>query len=192
MALRDQQIKFFLERIDRADYQTFDSSVQQLFKYLEKEVGDNPVYKEYEESGDKWVEWRLKLKLGGGWSIPDDFDKAKSLAYHLYKLIADQREQVYKIGFLHSSSQSVNKNINEFNQSFLDYFKQALEDIVNADPQITEGNQANPIMGNRIFIIHGHDNELKKEVQLLLSRVNLNDIVLSINHIINYVIIDTL
>ena len=34
------------------------------------------------------------------------------------------------------------------------------------------------IMGDKIFIIHGHDNEMKREVQLLLSRADLEDVVL--------------
>lgn len=34
------------------------------------------------------------------------------------------------------------------------------------------------VVGNKIFIIHGHDNEMKKEVQLLLERADLDDVVL--------------
>jgi len=34
------------------------------------------------------------------------------------------------------------------------------------------------ILGDKIFIIHGHDNEMKREVQLLLSRASLDDVVL--------------
>ena len=33
-------------------------------------------------------------------------------------------------------------------------------------------------MGNKIFIVHGQDNEMKREVQLLLTRAGLDDVVL--------------
>jgi predicted nucleotide-binding protein len=69
-------------------------------------------------------------------------------------------------------------NVYKFNQSFLDFFIKALEDILNAEPQISKGQQINEITGDKIFIIHGHDKELKNEVQLLLYRAGVDDIVL--------------
>lgn len=62
-------------------------------------------------------------------------------------------------------------------QQFLGYFEKALQDIINANPEI-ERDEIKEIEGDTVFIIHGHDNELKTEVQLLLTRAGVNNIVL--------------
>lgn len=178
MVLKTEQIKFFVERIKSADYRAFASLIQQLFKYLEKEAEYNPVYKKYEKIPNKWVEWRLAVKLGGDWSIPNDFDEAKAFAYHLYKLLSEENDRGDQISYELFRDSDHASNIDKLNQSFLDYFNKALEDILNADQQISVDKRIDEIKVDRIFIIHGHDNELKKEVQLLLYRANLTDIVL--------------
>jgi predicted nucleotide-binding protein len=47
--------------------------------------------------------------------------------------------------------------------------------VVKTIDDIIEKDLAN---GNKVFIIHGHDNEMKREVQLLLNRAELDDVVL--------------
>jgi predicted nucleotide-binding protein len=57
------------------------------------------------------------------------------------------------------------------------YFALVLDEIVNANPEI-ENSSIKKVNSNTAFIIHGHDNELKTEVQLLLKRAGVNSVVL--------------
>jgi predicted nucleotide-binding protein len=178
MGLKIKQVEFFVKRISSADYHTFASAIQQLLKYLEKEAVDNPVCKKYEQNRQKWAGWLGRAGWAGNWDIPNDFEEAKSLAYHLYKLAAEGNDQGDRISLQLFGQTHLEDNVYKFNQSFLDFFIKALEDILNAEPQISKGQQINEITGDKIFIIHGHDKELKNEVQLLLYRAGVDDIVL--------------
>jgi predicted nucleotide-binding protein len=64
-----------------------------------------------------------------------------------------------------------------FNQQFLGYFEQVLQEIINANPEL-ESNDLEKVDGDTVFIVHGHDNGLKTEIQLLLTRAGVNNIVL--------------
>ena len=64
-----------------------------------------------------------------------------------------------------------------FNKSFLGYFTKALEDIINANPEI-ESDDVEKVTGNYVFIIHGHNDLLKVQLQLLLTRAGVNNLVL--------------
>lgn len=52
-----------------------------------------------------------------------------------------------------------------------------MEEIVNANPEI-ESTKIEKVKGNTVFIVHGHDDGLKTELQLFLTRAGVNNIVL--------------
>src|SRR4051812_9891364 len=94
MALNPSKISFLFERIRQSDSRTFRSTVAQLFTYLSKEIKDNPVYDKYETEKQNWGNWlQGNLQHRGHWKFPDDFDKAKSLSYYIYKRIAENDER---------------------------------------------------------------------------------------------------
>src|SRR5699024_8654437 len=114
------------------------------------------------------------------WTLPNKYEEAKSLIYALYKTISESRKESHRIpGRLSSNINPGNTNdtIYSFNQQFLGYFEKVLQDIINANPEL-EGDSIEKVEGNTVFIIHGHDNGLKNEVKLLLTRVGVNNIVL--------------
>lgn len=157
--------------------QTFGSEVAHLFEHIDKEVKDNPVYQQYESEANKWRDWPQEKY--GQWSLPTNYHDAKSLAYDLYKSIAREGADGYNFPSQLTSSRhgDINDSIRRFNQQFLGYFTKALEEILNANPEF-EQDEIKKVVGNTVFIIHGHDNSLKVEVQLLLTRAGVSNIVL--------------
>lgn len=177
MALKPDLIRFFLGNIQRAELNSFGSQVSHLFEHLDNEIKDNQIFDKYEKDREKWKDWLDNSS--GDWSLPPNFDDAKSLIYNLYRTIAVKGAEGYNIpmNLTYVQLGNINDSINNFNNQFIEYFQQVLQEIVNANPEI-EDNNINKVKGNTVFIIHGHDNELKTEVQLLLTRAGVNNIVL--------------
>ncbi|GAB3856648.1 hypothetical protein GCM10028822_29280 [Hymenobacter terrigena] len=181
MALNPEKLSFLLRELSSASYNTVSGIVSQIFGYLNTEIKDNPLFDKYEAESAKWVDWPQGDEASfnrGQWSLPTNFEESKSLAYYMYKRIAEGgSREVDQLGYRLFRKNNMGDNAREFNRTFLGYFTQALEDIVNANPEVTaEKPKATP--GTTAFIIHGHDNELKTEVLLLLKRAGVNAIVL--------------
>ncbi len=174
MPLDAKQIMFFIERIKSSEEGVFSSAVKQLFNYLRSEASENSEFIRYDTEPSSISRGRF----GRAWSLPDDFGKAKSVCFNLYKAAAEESDGGFKLAFNLFKHASVNENFFKFNEAFLEYFIKALEDIVAAENQPFKHPEEGEIMGENIFIIHGHDNEMKREVQLFLNRANLNDVVL--------------
>ncbi len=177
MALKPELIRFFLGNIQKADLKSFGSEVAHLFEHLNSEIKENQVFDKYENEREKWKEWPDDIR--GRWSLPTKFEEAKSLIYGLYRKIAEKGADGYNLpmNLTYVQHGDINDAINNFNNQFLEYFQQTLQEIVNANPEIEE-SYVNKVEGNTVFIIHGHNNELKTEVQLLLTRAGVNNIVL--------------
>lgn len=156
---------------------TFGSEVAHLFEHLDSEIKDNQVYNKYQKDREKWKDWPGESH--GDWSLPTKFEEAKSLVYHLYRTVGEQGENGYNLpmNLTHVTHGNINDAIHNFNDQFIEYFEQVLQEVINANPEI-EDNKIEKIKGNTVFIIHGHDNELKTEVQLLLTRAGVNNLVL--------------
>ncbi|WP_200813926.1 TIR domain-containing protein, partial [Hymenobacter roseosalivarius] len=72
---------------------------------------------------------------------------------------------------------TITEIIPKLKANFFEYLVAASQDITNANPEIEEPTPRKA-KGNITFIIHGHDELLKNEVQLLLTRAGVNNIVL--------------
>jgi predicted nucleotide-binding protein len=176
MALNIELIQFFIKRITNSNSQTFGSEVAHLFEHLEKEVKDNPVYLFYESSRERWKEW--EEETDGELDLPNQFEDAKLYVYDIYKRIAEKGKEGYRLIFEYfpTLNSNINDKVASFNEQLLPYLAEALTDIVNANPEFEA--KPNKVNGNTVFIIHGHDGHLKTEVQLLLHRAGVNNIVL--------------
>jgi len=174
MPLDTDEIEFYTKRIRESDQSTFSGAVTQLFNYLEANASENPVYLEYEAERENWAHWSRP-----SWELPKELHETKSLSYDLYKSVVDLGDEGYRVPFnlFFQTIANVNAAIDKFNDTFLPYFDKALDDILDAEKKLVTTLEEY-IMGDKIFIIHGHDNEMKREVQLLLNRANLEDIVL--------------
>ncbi|WP_341225944.1 nucleotide-binding protein [uncultured Arcticibacterium sp.] len=159
---------------------TFGSEVAHLFEHLELEVKDNQVFDKYEAERKKWEDWPNQGGSSfGNWSLPSQFEEAKSLVYVLYRRVAKLGPVGYDlpVKMIYNSHGDINGIVYSFNEQFLEYFELVLQEIVNANPEV-ESNDVEKVEGDTVFIVHGHDNELKTEVQLLLTRAGVNNIVL--------------
>lgn len=177
MALNPELVNFFLRNIQGSNMKTFGSEVAHLFEHLDNEIKDNQIFNKYENEREEWKDW--PDDDNGRWSLPKRFEEAKSLVYHLYRTVAEQGENGYNLpaNLTYEPHGNINDSIHNFNNQFIEYFQQALQEIVNANPEI-EDNTVEKVKGNTVFIIHGHDNGLKTEVQLLLTRAGVNNLVL--------------
>lgn len=176
MAIDIELIQFFIKRISSSNSQTFGSEVAHLFEHLEKEIKDNPIYEIYESSRSRWIDW--EEERGGELELPEQFEDSKLYIYDIYKRISEAGKEGYSLIFDYfpTRNNNINDKVASFNEQLLPYLAKALTDIVNANPEF----EAQPIKvsGNKVFIIHGHDVQLKTEVQLLLHRAGVNNIVL--------------
>lgn len=177
MAIAVSLIEFLLERIRESDGQSFGPEISQLFEHLNNEGGENSMIKKYNLEYSKWANWFSNNSSKGIWFLPPNHADTKSLAFNLYKLISNLGEKGFSVPLALFHEISIDKNIDNFNKKFLDYFKLALNDILIEDsgkPSKIE----NKSLGDTVFIIHGHDDELKIELQLLLTRAKIKNIVL--------------
>ncbi len=178
MALNPEKIQFLIERIQNADTRSFGSSISQLFNYLEQAVKDNPVFDKYNNDRARWENWpgadHVSFQI---WKMPAELEVAKSLSFDVYKTMSEHDDNGDKLSFHLYQQSHLSDNIYKINNAFLGYFSQVLDDIINANPEI---DMAEPkkVTGNIAFIIHGHDTELKREVQLLLTNGGVNNIIL--------------
>jgi predicted nucleotide-binding protein len=110
--------------------------------------------------------------------MPGLLDEAKSLAYSLYKGIATgEPGAAFGMGVNLFHHTQHDRNLSELNNTFIGYLGQALDDIVDANPE-KSSEKPKPVNGGTIFIIHGHDAFLKTEVQLLMHRAGVQSVVL--------------
>lgn len=181
MALNPDKITFLVRQIQNSEYRTFRSTVAQLFTYMSSEIKDNPVYDKYENDRERWTNWPTTDETSfrhGQWEFPDNLDDAKSLSYNIYKSVAtNEKNWADNFAFGLFRQKSLGDNFYKLNSAFMGYFGQALEEIVNANPEF-EDSTPKTTNNKTAFIIHGHDNELKTEVQLLLKRAGVSSIVL--------------
>ena len=177
MALNADLITFFLRNIQVANMESFGSEVAHLFEHLDSEIKDNPIFEKYQVDRVKWKNWPEEGYES--WNLPTKFDEAKSLVYDLYRTVAENGKDGYQlaVNLSYRTHGNFNDAIQNFNAQLLDYFQKVLEEIVNANPEI-ESTIIEKINGNTVFIIHGHDDGLKTELQLLLTRAGVNNIVL--------------
>jgi predicted nucleotide-binding protein len=174
MALNPSLVEFFITRIQNANMNSIVGVASQLFEHLGTEIKDNPVYDNYEKSVSRWLEW-IGLQFDDV-QLPKKFEDSKSLAYSVFKKIAELDEPfsfLYKL----TGEGKFYESIVYLNQFYTEYLEKALEDIINANPEFEKG-EVQKVIGNKVFIVHGHNDLIKTQVQLLLSRAGVNNIVL--------------
>jgi predicted nucleotide-binding protein len=179
MALNPEKLKLLYQKISNADSKSFSSICAQLFNYLNEEVKDNPVYDKLEKEREKWKDWPEpgEVMYFFDWKLPTNLEDVKSLAYDIYKSVAEQNDNGDKLTQALYRETSYDDNIYKFNKTFIEYLAEVLNDIISANPEI-EIKENKKAKGDYVFIIHGHDKELKQEVQLLLQTAGVNNIIL--------------
>jgi predicted nucleotide-binding protein len=174
MALNPELIQFFIERIKDSNSNTIQGNIAQLFEHLNNEVKDNPVFNAYKDSIPKWKEWLDKVQ--NSFAMPSSFEEAKQLAYIVYLKTAYEPD-VFNFLFEVTGQDNFEEAIKALNQTFLQHFIKALDDIANANPEYSK-SVLKKVKGKNVFIIHGHDSSLKTELQLLLKTGGVPYIVL--------------
>jgi predicted nucleotide-binding protein len=177
MAINADLIKFFITRVRDSDGQSFGPETTQLFDHLNSEIKENTFFEKYNSEYTKWANWYSQASTEGMWFLPTNHVDTKSLSFNLYKLISNLGEKGYGVPESLFKEISMQKNIDEFNKKFLDYFELALNDILFEDSE-KPSEVEKKSLGDTVFIIHGHDDELKIELQLLLTRAKIKSIVL--------------
>ena len=179
MAINLEKIKFLYQQIYNSEFSTLNTVVAQFFNYLKDEIKDNPVYDMYEKNVEKWTNWPFEENsYNNDWQLPTSLEESKSLAYSIYKQISenDYNWMIQK-GFALFEGGKLYENLEKINKKFYGYFGQSIEDIIDANSEF-ENPRPNNNKNDTVFIVHGHDNELKQEVQILLNRAGVNSIVL--------------
>lgn len=174
MALNPDTVQFLTKQLSKAELESFSGIVAQIFSYLDQEVKDNPIFDKYEGERKIWEDWPGGDIYRPVWTLPKTWELSKSLAYNIYRRIG---EEGYEVALDFSATlfgeDNVSVNFDKLNNTFLEYFTQALQDIINANPEVDK-QRPRSVKGNTAFIVHGHDHDLKNEVLLLFKRAGVN------------------
>lgn len=175
MSSNEQQLQGLFNRIGQSTLRTFRVSVTQFFSAFNTAVPDSERKQSYDE---QCVPWNvLVVQLGGRqWRLPNDIDGCKRVSYNLYRIISELDTDARNIVFTLFYKPDLNESIRQFNEVFLGYFGQAVNEILADEPNADHKQNSKP--GTTVFIIHGHDSTLKQEVQLLLNRAGVENVVL--------------
>lgn len=176
MALNVDRIQFLLNKIENSEYRDFGGIVTQLMTHLNEETKDNFVYSNYLKRVPEFNDWPDE-KLDHTAMVPADFEDAKAVAFALYTHVSNQRENGWMTPSYLTGERAHSDSVRRFNSLFLDYLKEAIHEILVANPEL-ETKVEPKKLGDRVFIIHGHDEGLKAQVQLLLQRAGVNNLVL--------------
>jgi predicted nucleotide-binding protein len=178
MALNLSTVEFLKRKIQSSEYIDFNFVIGQLFSYLKQELVDNPIYDYYLRRERDWENIDYEERLYTGNTLPKDFSEAKSLVFFLYHRLSTL-DRNHSISFIQDivGGDNANSSSNKFLNLTFGYLDKALDDIANANPEF-ESPSPRIAAGNLAFIIHGHDDQLKAEAQLLLLRAGINTVVL--------------
>lgn len=176
MALNVDRIQFLLDKIENSEYRDFGGIVTQLMSHLKEETKDNFVYLNYLNRIPEFQDWPDE-KLDHIAMVPADFEDAKAVAFALYTNVSNQRENGWTIASYLTGEKAYSDSVHRFNSIFLDYLREAIHDILVANPELETKTEPKKL-GDRVFIIHGHDEFLKTQVQLLLQKAGVNNLVL--------------
>lgn len=190
MVLEHDKIRILLEEVKKSDSKTFSSILKQIFEFIERDK-QNVKYLEYEKGRQEWQFWLKNQHVSNSWKLPDNYNDAKALSYFLYKNAAKENENGTKtVRYLFSEDKYKDK-IHQFNKVFLLYFCVVVDEILKYEKKV---NIKSSLVDepSKVFLIHGHDINLLREVQLLLNRANIKVIVLAECSDMGRVIIDKL
>lgn len=182
--MKKEIIENHIGKIQNARWNTFPAVTKHLFDYLDEFKETNQVLQKYEESRKKWINWPdgPRSSFGIRWSLPDNEEDCKALSYNIYKKIVETND-INGISLQLFRNKKLEDNIYDFNRTFLAYLVDALTDIIN-DPSMKTMHASDEVGGSTeigdgiVFIIHGHDETMKTEVQLLLERAKIKHVVL--------------
>jgi predicted nucleotide-binding protein len=178
MAINTKDLEFLLEKLENSDFYSFSSSLRQLNNYLSQNVKDNPIYDFYNQQAQCYNIPEIIENLRGKLPIPEDLEGAKIFSYAIYKHASfnyNGDAGYFPDHFMGGSNKD--DAIFKFNDLFFGHLKNVCYDILRANPEIDDVS-LNTRKGNLAFIIHGHNDKLKMETQLLMSRAGINAIVL--------------
>lgn len=133
MTIDPNRIDGFLLRLGLSTNNTFWSHCGQLFGYLDRVAVGNLEYTRLCNEVPKWMYWRDEVGGVDGrmWSPPSDYREAKSHAFALYKMAAMQQFSPLN---LYLGLVQFDAMIAQFNNDFIETLREALEDIIAAEP----------------------------------------------------------
>lgn len=181
--MKKEIVENYLGKIQNARWNTFPAVTKHLFDYLDEFKETNQVIQKYEDSRKKWGNWPdgPSSSFGIQWSLPDNEDDCKTLSYNIYRKIVETND-INEISFQLFRNRKLEDNVYDLNRTFLAHLTGALTDIIN-DPSV-KSKQASDKVGpteireGTVFIIHGHDESMKTQVQLLLERAKIKNVIL--------------
>lgn len=181
-----EKIEKFASKIQSARFNNFPVCCKHLFDYLKNFESDNETLQRYEADRKKWESWPggSRSSFGADWQLPEDAAECKSLAYDIYKSVVESNDQGTGLSFVLFKNSRLEDNIYDLNSTFLSYLAEALTEIINDSSEVQKRKSAGVIQDDTtisegvVFIIHGHDEAMKREMQLVLERLRINSVVL--------------
>ena len=132
MRISSDEVQGLLERIRDATRPNFHLACSDLFTYLDAHIPDNPVLVEL--NADRQAKWSgFPSQRPGVWTMPAPRQDRESLAYDLFRRVAEMREDGRRLLFW-MYHQNFDQNVDRFRGDFLRHFADALTRIGRAEP----------------------------------------------------------
>lgn len=168
----NQEVSFILKEIEKADLNTYRNCVIQLFDYLSNHYFENIKYREFENRKTTYYGWPRvygNFKGNGVWTYPGKHEEALLLSYSLHSNIAKYDNNSFQsLLFTLYNELNLNQAFLKFKTRFFATFQKVVSEIISTVDG--ENQEINIMKLDTVFIIHGHDDNLKREVQLFLER----------------------
>jgi len=152
----DSKIRVLEELIMKADYFTFGNFCHPSMSYPGEYGGADTA---------AWLEWKTRADRVVSEVMAED-----SSAVKLVKVGVRTRTEGYGPDTFANSKESIVRAL----QNALD----AIKDDVYGELKQEKSTNQSPAISNKIFVVHGHDNELKNDVERFLHEIGLEPVVL--------------
>lgn len=171
MKFPDEQIKPLLQKIQNSSHRTIQANCQFLLDYILANIPeDNPLLNRLNrERIELWQNW----PAGQYWEMPTELAKARSLAYDLYRTIAEKGYEIIMSIYF----QDADDAIRSLNDDFIDFLYQILQEIYamapGADITEVENKTVDPSI---VFVVHGRNRPVRDGIFNFLRSLKLSPI----------------
>lgn len=187
MVFEKSELNRLIIKLKSVKTESFISTIQQIFTYLRQSISnDNVVADEY--FNKDFPSWEYNVAIGGQ-ILPEDPTTMKQLSFYAYYILVEATNQYRFALLMHLFRVWTDEDgYKRFNETFYSHFVAALKEIGDEEIYLLETKSVNavksqPIMMERklsqkVFIIHGHDERLKMEVELFLRSIQVTPVIL--------------
>ncbi len=187
MVFEKSELNRLIIKLKSVKTESFIFKIQQIFNYLRQSISnDNVVANEY--FNKDFPNWEYNVAIGDH-VLPEDPMTMKQLSFFAYNILAEATNQHRFALLMHLFRVWKDEDgYKRFNETFYSDFVAALKEIGDEEVYLLESKSVKTVkpqsnttekkVPQKVFIIHGHDERLKMEVELFLRSIQVSPVIL--------------